>query len=652
MTNPYPITRETREEAIFRGDGSAAYGPFDLEIFDVADVEIWTRADGAATWTLASPTVTKTTGDALDTFSIAFPTAVSSSIQIKVLAKRVHERATGVMNGTRIDPNALEKELSKLAATLQELRRDIDRGIQVQFGPGYVMSDDIEDGDTLMVGGQQIVKGPNAADIASAQGYAAAAAEAAELVEELAAGFNFPDLTPADHKKKIQVNAAGNGWEFAEGALVPYPAVPDAGKVLAVASGGEGFEFVSRSVALGVNVKEYGAVGDGVANDTAAFQAAIATGRSLLIPAGTYLITTALVPAVNTMWCGEGVSRTVLKGGGTNKVIARVEAAHLPTTFNIAMRDFSVNGNGYAGPAAHFAYFNELFLSNMEFYGTTGSALGVGLKIEEVYLWLVQKCRFHDNTFAGIHLPKGTKNLTGANAGAILNGDFIGNNQPQSFGIIGDTVQNLLIQGNDFEGSGNGNKAIDLRNCEGVTIADNYIELWVNGAIILDGGGNRRFSIRDNVINSQALYVCDLTHPTTPNNNIDFTRNRFADVTGSQTCVRIGTATNVTFCGNDRNSGNMCELYAESPNGRGFISQTVAYTGSATLAAKDGSGQTVTVNGARLGDRVTVSFDGNKPGVIWAAQVVAANSVYVVNFNTGSASVSAVAGNVTVAVHK
>ena len=38
-----------------------------------------------------------------------------------------------------------------------------------------------------------------------------------------------------------------------------------------------------------VSVKDFGAVGDGVANDTAAIQAAINTGRPVLFPAGTYL---------------------------------------------------------------------------------------------------------------------------------------------------------------------------------------------------------------------------------------------------------------------------------------------------------------------------------------------------------------------------
>src|SRR5215472_2704617 len=73
-----------------------------------------------------------------------------------------------------------------------------------------------------------------------------------------------------------------------------------------------------RAFVLGAaNVLDYGAVGDGVADDTAAIQAAINTGNPVLLPAGTYRITAQL----NMSTCGQpfrgaGRQATFIRIGG------------------------------------------------------------------------------------------------------------------------------------------------------------------------------------------------------------------------------------------------------------------------------------------------------------------------------------------------
>jgi len=72
------------------------------------------------------------------------------------------------------------------------------------------------------------------------------------------------------------------------------------------------------------NVKYYGAVGDGVTDDTAAFVAALAATQCLEIPGGTYILSSTLViPTGTTMkGCARG---TVLKSSAD--VILQVQAA-------------------------------------------------------------------------------------------------------------------------------------------------------------------------------------------------------------------------------------------------------------------------------------------------------------------------------------
>ena len=70
-----------------------------------------------------------------------------------------------------------------------------------------------------------------------------------------------------------------------------------------------------------ISIKEYGAKGDGVTNDTAAFNTALASEKAIYIPAGTYIINDTLrVDDKNVTMIGEGERLSVLKfmGQGNN----------------------------------------------------------------------------------------------------------------------------------------------------------------------------------------------------------------------------------------------------------------------------------------------------------------------------------------------
>jgi len=69
---------------------------------------------------------------------------------------------------------------------------------------------------------------------------------------------------------------------------------------------------------LVVNVKDYGAVGDGTTDDTAAIQAALAVvsaanGGEVLFPKGAYKVSSTLVMWWNSVWRGAGQGATTLK---------------------------------------------------------------------------------------------------------------------------------------------------------------------------------------------------------------------------------------------------------------------------------------------------------------------------------------------------
>ncbi|ATN34729.1 hypothetical protein ACO34A_13060 [Rhizobium sp. ACO-34A] len=135
MTNPYPLPRFIRQTNVLVGSGVAVYGPFaEFRIWDVADIVVLAKAAGDEEFLPVAVTVEKVSADeAFDFFTVDFGAAVPDTTQFVIYSRRLHERSAGVMDGTRIDPTALEKELSKQATVLQELRRDVNRSVAVDF---------------------------------------------------------------------------------------------------------------------------------------------------------------------------------------------------------------------------------------------------------------------------------------------------------------------------------------------------------------------------------------------------------------------------------------------------------------------------------------------------------------------------------------
>jgi hypothetical protein len=89
-----------------------------------------------------------------------------------------------------------------------------------------------------------------------------------------------------------------------------------------------------------VNVKDYGAVGDGVADDTAEFAAAIAAGDAIYIPDGTYLISAALAISSSKRIFSDS-------GNATIKLAASMSANLFDITgSDVKFSNFKVEGDG------------------------------------------------------------------------------------------------------------------------------------------------------------------------------------------------------------------------------------------------------------------------------------------------------------------
>jgi len=131
-----------------------------------------------------------------------------------------------------------------------------------------------------------------------------------------------------------------------------------------------------------VSVKDFGAVGDGVTDDSAAFLAAHATGNAVFVPAGTYLVNVNLA-ANNTFVFGEGAA-SIIKPFNTGLTAVNVVSPNLATVYNnITFRDLSFQADVATLGFSEFVHLlnfrgvKNVLVDNCEFIGFRGDGIVV-----------------------------------------------------------------------------------------------------------------------------------------------------------------------------------------------------------------------------------------------------------------------------------
>jgi hypothetical protein len=171
-----------------------------------------------------------------------------------------------------------------------------------------------------------------------------------------------------------------------------------ASKLAFTQTGGGTTRTVDSKLKDVVSVKDFGAVGDGVANDSAAIQAAIDVvssngGGEVLVPQGTYICTTGLVLKRGVNLIGEG---TVHQAFFTNGAYAKTGTAILVTApasgdcikfegnvkGHFGIYNLSIFDNGVAAirSVCNISGILHPRLEDVEF-GCIGTARGVGLLV-------------------------------------------------------------------------------------------------------------------------------------------------------------------------------------------------------------------------------------------------------------------------------
>lgn len=216
------------------------------------------------------------------------------------------------------------------------------------------------------------------------------------------------------------------------------------------------------------NVKLYGAVGDGVTDDTAAFGAAIASlpayaagvgGGTVFCPPGTYLISSAISLSSGVRLAGAGMRASVIKGNVAGPLITT------PT-------------DASGEPISFYQALDGLFVQN-----TSVSALSRAIEIVQCSNFTAARCTFQ--AAAGV-----TVILRGTNLSDIIS-CRVGGAVGPDFGLFieGNTASGscavIRVIGTSFSDTKCGIKALGVN---GLDIIGCHFESLAGGAPTYNGG--------------------------------------------------------------------------------------------------------------------------------------------------------------------
>lgn len=255
-------------------------------------------------------------------------------------------------------------------------------------------------------------------------------------------------------------------------------------------------ETVSAKLAQTVSVKDFGAKGDGVTDDTDAMMAAHATGKLIYYPEGHYIFTKLSDDITSGGIIGEGPTKTVLTSDdvSTDNLFnfnGRWENYNPSQTNNaFVFKDFSITSDitkaggasmNVTAPVATTQRENQL----TTFYNVLFRDSYIGLHFKSASFWKVIACNFINYAKAGILV----ENLYNADSGdsCVTNCVFETNaTSSGSAGVLQYSSGGLKITGSKFLGATYGYlMAWNGASSSNLQICNNSFELMQYAAIAL-----------------------------------------------------------------------------------------------------------------------------------------------------------------------
>ena len=357
------------------GTGAQTAWPFTFKVFAATDIAVTiANSLGVETALVYGVDYNVTLNANQETSpggTVTYPisgTPLPTGSRLVIVGNLPYDQPLDLPAGGNFSPLALENELDRLTMQIQQLRERVGRALQVSVTTGANVGLPAPSANEL-IGWDST--GQNLQNFGLTEMATAVAYATMHYDTFTGTGAQTQFTLTADPVTLANLDVAisgvtqvpGSDYSLLNGVLVFASAPANGTQILArygeglVNVGGDsndirflqaGSGAVDRTVQgklreLWVSVKDFGAVGDGVADDTAAIQDAINAGSSVFFPVGTYLVSDQIDLKVDLLLQGETGSKLLLKNGVTPYVL-RGDAVN-----NFVMRDMTIEGNGASG---------------------------------------------------------------------------------------------------------------------------------------------------------------------------------------------------------------------------------------------------------------------------------------------------------------
>jgi Pectate lyase superfamily protein len=261
-----------------------------------------------------------------------------------------------------------------------------------------------------------------------------------------------------------------------------------------------------------VNVKDFGAIGDGVADDIAAMQAAHNTSRIVYYPQGTYKFSGQLTIAAGGI-IGAGKTLTNLNAVDTS-TNAAIKFTGPYTTLqgglvsgNAKFQDFTLNGNALKTTGAGLQ-FNSVTqeASYADLRGLQISYFPINVDFVNASLWKMIGCDILGHTVAGIRVNNTFENDAGD---SLIMGNNIITSSKTAAQILHISSGGLKIIGNKLLGGRDGYlmQYMGRNETSNLIISNNSIENFSGQAIKLNKVSGGLPTFRNIIISGNQISV-------------------------------------------------------------------------------------------------------------------------------------------------